>query len=158
MRICGGFCHFNHLARAIPTPLAFDALQMFDADVRQCFLKCMAITIPDASRCQVQLPLHLGGLGLPCLSHHASAASYSSSGCCNNEDAHLNGAIDMFNEQVAFSEKISFSSVTSLSCSQKALYLKLDGFQFQQLIVSSHQLIKHGYILLQLSLLYHGFQ
>ena len=38
--ICGGFCHFNHLARAIPTPLAFDALQMFDAAVRQCFLNC----------------------------------------------------------------------------------------------------------------------
>ena len=30
MRMCGGFCRFNHLARAIPTPLAFDV------DVRQC--------------------------------------------------------------------------------------------------------------------------
>ena len=33
IRICGGFCWFNHLARAIPTPLAFDALQIFDADL-----------------------------------------------------------------------------------------------------------------------------
>ena len=33
IRICGGFCCFNDLSRAIPTPLACDALQMFDADV-----------------------------------------------------------------------------------------------------------------------------
>ena len=49
IRICGGFCCFNDLSRAIPTPLACDALQMFDADVHQCFLNCMAITTTDAS-------------------------------------------------------------------------------------------------------------
>ena len=37
------------------------------------------------------------------LSHHASTAfmaSYSSSGCCNNQDVLLNCAIDMYDEQV----------------------------------------------------------
>ena len=82
------------------------------------------------------------GLGLRSLSHHASAAfiaSYSSSGWCNNEDAHLNRAIDtcMFNEQVALTEKISLSSITSVPCSQKGLSLKLDSFQFQQLMEKS---------------------
>ena len=97
----------------------------------------MAITITDASW---QLPLHLGGLGLQFLSHHASAAfiaSYSSSRCCNNQDAHLNRAIDMFNEQVTFSEKIYLAPSPLYPCSRKALSSKLDGFQFQQLIVKS---------------------
>ena len=73
-------------------------------------------------------------------SHHASAAfiaSYSSLGWCNNEDAHLNRAIDMFNEQVALSEKKSLSSITSVRCSQKGLSLKLDSIQFQQLMEKS---------------------
>ena len=135
--MCGGFCRFNHLARAIPTPLAFNALHMFDADVRQCFLNCMAVTITDASWCQAQLPLLLGGLGLCSVSHHASAAFIASSGWCNNENAHLNRAIDMFNEQVALSEKISLSSIMSVPCSQKGLSLKLDSFQFQQLMEKS---------------------
>ena len=38
-------------------------------------------------------------------------ASYSSSGCCNDEDVHLNRANDMVNEQVAFSEKVSLSTI-----------------------------------------------
>ena len=89
---------------------------MFDADVRQCFLNCMAVTITDVSWCQAQLPLHFRALGLRSLSHHASEAfiaSYSSSGWFNNEDAHLNYAIDMFNEQVALCKKISLSTITS---------------------------------------------
>ena len=59
-------------------------------------------TITDASWCQAQLPLHLGGWDFGSSpKHHANAvfiASYSLPGCCNNEDAHLNRAIDMFNE------------------------------------------------------------
>ena len=46
-------------------------------------------------------------------------------------------AIDMLNEQVAFFEKISLSSITSVPCSQKVLSLKLDSFNFQQLIERS---------------------
>ena len=67
------------------------------------FPELYAIPITDASST-------FRWLGLRSLSHHASAvfiASYSLPGCCNNEDAHLNRAIDMFNEHATFSEKIS---------------------------------------------------
>ena len=110
---------------------------MFDADVCQCFLNCMAVTITDASWCQAQLPLHFWGLGLCPLSHHANAAfivSYSSSGWLNNEDAHLNHAIDMFNEQVALCEKISLSFITSVPCSQKGLSL---GFRVTEILLEN---------------------
>ena len=78
--------------------------------------------------------------GLRYISHHVSAtliASYSSSGCYNNEDAHLNRAIDMFNKQVTFFEKMSSSSIASSPFSQKPLSSNVDGFQFQQLIKKS---------------------
>ena len=84
--------------------------------------------------------------------------SYSSSGWCNNEGVHLNCTIHMFNEQVAFSEKINLSSIASLPCIQKALSSKIDGFQFQQLIKKSSPVDKARYIPCQLWMLHHGFQ
>ena len=38
---------------------------------------------------------------------------------------------------MTLSEKISFHSITYEPCSQKVLSLKLDGFQFQQLVEKS---------------------
>ena len=70
---------------------------MLDADVRQCFIYCMAVNITDASWCQAQLPLHLGVWDFS-PSPIMPVQHYSSSGWLNNEDAHLNRAIDMFNE------------------------------------------------------------
>ena len=37
IRLCGGFCRLNHLARATPPSLSVKALQLFDEDVCRCF-------------------------------------------------------------------------------------------------------------------------
>ena len=118
--------------------LAFYALHMSDADVRQCFLNCMAVTITDASWCQAHLPLHFGCLGLRSLSHHASAAfiaSYSSSGWFNKVDAHLNRAID-----ICSISKLHYVGRCLLAPSRLYLAVRkvyLDSFQFQQLMEKS---------------------
>ena len=71
-----------------------------------------------------------------------------SSECFNNK--HLTRAIDMFNEQVTFSETIHLSA-SSLSPESRLLQ-KLDGFQLQQLIERS----SHAYKA-QLAYLFGGF-
>ena len=43
IRLCGGFCRLNHLARATPPSLSAKALRMFDEDVRRCFLASTGI-------------------------------------------------------------------------------------------------------------------
>ena len=85
IRLCGGFCRLNHLARATPPSLSAKALRMFDEDVRRCFSASTGIDTSDDAWQQAQLSLCKGGLGLRSLSHHASAAfiaSLSSSKIC----------------------------------------------------------------------------
>ena len=43
LRMCGGYCKLVHLARATPPSLASIPLQLFDAEVRECFAQCTAV-------------------------------------------------------------------------------------------------------------------
>ena len=77
IRLCGGFCRLNHIARATPPPhpsLSFKALQLFDEDIRRCFSSTTGIDASDAAWQQAQHSLSRDGLGLRSLAHHASVA------------------------------------------------------------------------------------
>ena len=117
IRLCGGFCRLNHIARATPPSLSFKALQLFDEDIRQCFSSSAGIDASDAAWQQAQLSLSRGGLGLRSLAHHASAAfisSLSSSGLAPDSSQHLSDAVGMFNRLVpAEAEETALSLRTS---------------------------------------------
>ena len=108
IRLCGGFCCLNHLARATPPSLSAKALEMFDEDVWQCFSASTGIDTSDGAWQQAQLSLSRGGLGLRSLSRHASAAfiaSLSSSGSASDSIQHLSDAVVMFNDLVLCSPR-----------------------------------------------------
>ena len=86
LRMCGGYCKLVHLAKATPPSLAYDPLQLFDVEVKECFTLCTAAPVSNLTWQQAQLSLSHGGLGLRSVSHHSSAAyiaSLCSSGFAN---------------------------------------------------------------------------
>ena len=124
IRLCGGFCRLNHIARATPPSFSFKALQLFDEDVRRCFSSSTGIDASDAAWQQAQLSLSRGGQGLRSLAHHASAAfisSLSSSGLAPNSSQHLSDAVGMFNQLVPAEDSIKFEDFLSSAISQGKL-------------------------------------
>ena len=92
LRMCRGYCKLVHLARATPRSLASDPLQLFDAEVRECFTLCTAVPASNLTWQQAQLSLSHGGLGLRSVSHHSSVAyiaSLCSSGFANRDHKHV---------------------------------------------------------------------
>ena len=90
--MCGSYCKLVHLARATPRSLASDPLQLFDAEVRECFTLCTAVPASNLTWQQAQLSLSHGGLGLRSVSHHSSVAciaSLCSSGFANRDHKHV---------------------------------------------------------------------
>ena len=90
-------------------------LQLFDAEVRECFAQCTAVPTADLTWQQAQLSLSHGGLGLRSVSHHSSAAYIASlcfSGFGNMEHKHITHAVDIFNSIVSPSEVITVASET----------------------------------------------
>ena len=45
LRMCGSFCRMVHIARVTPRSLVSDALEVFDEEVRNCFMLSTAIEI-----------------------------------------------------------------------------------------------------------------
>ena len=78
LRMCGGYCKLVYLARATPPNLASDPLQLFDAEVRECFTLCTVVPVSNLTWQQAQLSLSHGGLGLHSVSHHSLAAYIAS--------------------------------------------------------------------------------
>ncbi|KAL5499522.1 hypothetical protein EMCRGX_G010956 [Ephydatia muelleri] len=116
IRLCGGFCRLNHLARVTPPSLSAKALRMFDEDVRQCFSASTGIDTSDDAWQQAQLSLSKGGLGLRSLSHHASAAfiaSLSSSGSASDSVQNLSDTVGIFNHLVPVADSIQVESCYS---------------------------------------------
>ena len=89
---------------------------------------------------QAQLSLSRGGLGLRSLSSHAAAA-YIASLCSLDfsslSSLHLTSAIGKFNSSVSPSDVVSVESLAQQPPIQKALSVKIDDFQFNQLFNSS---------------------
>ena len=140
IRLCGGFCRLNHIARATPLSFSFKALQLFDEDIRQCFSSSTGIDASDAAWQQAQLSLSRGGLGLRSLAHHASAAfisSLSSSGLAPDSSQHLSDAVGMFNRLVPAEDSIKFGDFLSSAISQGKLSEKLDNQLLSSLVEAS---------------------
>ena len=140
IRLCGGFCRLNHIARATPPSFSFKALQLFDEDVRRCFSSSTGIDASDAAWQQAQLSLSRGGLGLRSLAHHASAAfisSLSSSGLAPSSSQHLSDAVGMFNQLVPAEDSIKFEDFLSSAISQGKLSEKLDNQLLSSLMEAS---------------------
>ena len=78
LRICGGFCKHVHLARTTPPLHTTKAFQIFDEDVRKCFVQCTAVDTSDHAWHQARLTLSRGGLGLRSLTQHSPAAYIAS--------------------------------------------------------------------------------
>ena len=94
--MCGGYCKSVHLARASPPSRASNPLQLFDAEVRECFAQCTAVPRADLMWQQAQLSLSHGGLGLHSVSHHSLAAysaSFSFAGFGNMQHKHIIHAV-----------------------------------------------------------------
>ena len=144
IRLCGGFCRLNHIARATPPPsppsLSFKALQLFDEDIRRCFSSTTGIDASDAAWQQAQLSLSRGGLGLRSLAHHASAAyisSLSSSGLAPDSSQHLSDAVGMLNRLVPAEDSIKVEDFLSSAISQGKLSEKLDNQLLSSLVEAS---------------------
>ena len=67
-----------HIARITPTSLVSDAFEVFDEEVRICFVLSTAIEISQAAWSQAQLGLRFGGLGFRAIFYHAPVAFISS--------------------------------------------------------------------------------
>ena len=63
LHMCGSFCRMVHIARVTPSSLLSDALEVFDEEVRNCFMLSTAIEISQAAWSQAQLSLRFGDLG-----------------------------------------------------------------------------------------------
>ena len=63
--LCGRYCTLIHLARATPPSLVSEALQLFDIEVRQCFMQSIAVEATDCAWQQAQLNLRHGDLQFP---------------------------------------------------------------------------------------------
>ena len=140
LRMCGGYCKLVHLARATPPSLAYDPLQLFDAEVRECFTLCTAVPVSNLTWQQAQLSLSHGGLGLRSVSHHFSAAyiaSLCSSGYANRDHKHLAHAVDSFNNIVSPSEMVTVASILASPMQQRALSEKIEDHQFSELYDAS---------------------
>ena len=114
LKMCEGCCKLVHLARATPPSLAYDPLQLFDAEVREWFTLCTAVPVSNLTWQQAQLSLSHGGLGLCSVSHHSSAAyiaSLCSSGFANRDHKHLARAVDSFNRIVSPSKIVTVASI-----------------------------------------------
>ena len=103
LRMCGSFCRMVHIARVTPPSLVSDALEVFDEEVRNCFMLSTAIEISQAAWSQAQLSLRFGGLGFRAVSYHAPAAfisSFALSGIGQPDNNHLKHAIALFHSRM----------------------------------------------------------
>eukprot|EP00731_Ephydatia_muelleri_P000771 Em0001g771a len=140
LHLCGSYCKLIHLARATPPSLVSEALQLFDAEVRQCFAQSIAVEVTDRAWQQAQLNLSHGGLGLRSVSHHSSAAyiaSLCASGFGDAQNPHLSHTVDLFNKLVSPSEVISVDAITTSPVQQRVLSKKLEDHQFSLLLEAS---------------------
>ena len=124
LHLCGRYCTLIHLARATPPSLVSEALQLFDIEVRQCFMQSITVEATDCAWQQAQLNLRHGDLGLCSVSHHSSVAYIASLSASSFGDAqiiHLSHAVDLFNNFVSLCELISVDSITASPFHQKVL-------------------------------------
>ena len=119
-----GYCKLIHLTTAITPSLVPEALQLFEVEVRQCFMQSIAVDATDHAWQQAQLNLSHGDLELCSVSHHSSAADIASLSASSFGDAqilHLSHAVDRFNNFVSLCELISVDSITASPFHQKVL-------------------------------------
>ena len=123
-----------HLARATPPSLASDPLQLFDAEVRECFAQCTAVLTAELMWQQAHLSLSHGSLGLHSVSHHFSAAyiaSLCSSGFGKIEYKHLSHTVKIYNSIVSRpSEVVTGAFILASPKQQRALSQKIEDHQF----------------------------
>ena len=141
LHMCGSFCRMVHIARVTPPSLVSDALEVFDEEVRNCFMLSTAIEISQAAWSQAQLSLRFGGLGFRVVSYHAPAAfisSFALSGIGQPDNNHLKHAIALFNSRVSQPDVVTVESVLAFpSIPQRELSRRLDDQLFISLLNSS---------------------
>ena len=141
LRMCASFCRMVHIARVTPPSLVSDALEVFDEEVRNCFMLSTAIEISQAAWSQAQLSLRFGGLGFRAVSYHAPAAfisSFALSGISQPDNNHLKHAIALFNSRVSQLDVVTVESVLAFpSIPQRELSRRLDDQLFISLLNSS---------------------
>ena len=81
-----------------------DTLQLFDVEVRQCFVLSIVVQAPVCVWQQAQLNLSHGGLGL----HSVSTIPplhilppFCASGYCDGQNSHLSQVVDLFNKFIS---------------------------------------------------------
>ena len=136
------FCKLTQIARIPPPNLDQSALAAFDDNVRACFMECTAIDL--SPNCpawkQAALSLSHGGLGLPSVFLHCSAAYISSiSASSLTTSFHHNSlrpSIFIMPRLVSPNEALS-STFDSIHTNRHVLSQNLDDKQFQSLLQSS---------------------
>ena len=92
IRLCASFCRVVHLLRAVPTPFARQAVDVFDREVQKALAHGVGILFPERAWLQLRLPLTLGGAGMRRAADHAAGAYLASVMRAAEEDnwpAHL---------------------------------------------------------------------
>ncbi len=74
IRLCASFCRVVHLLRAVPTPFARQAIDVFDREVYWALAHGVGILFPERAWLQLRLPLPLGGAGMRRAADHAAGA------------------------------------------------------------------------------------
>ena len=140
--------------------LASDPLQLFDAEIRECFAQATAVPTADLTWQQAQLSLSHGDLGLRSVSHHSLAAYIASlcfSGFGNMEHKHITHAVDIFNSIVSPSEVITVASILASHKQHRALSQKIEDYQFSVLFEASTLADRPVFYLRQLHMLHLGY-
>ena len=84
LRSSWSFSKMSYLIRTTPSTFISDALEAFDAKVRETFSDLLSISIPDWSWLKATLPCSMGGLNLRLAALHSPAAYLSSVHSCSD--------------------------------------------------------------------------